>query len=68
MYPAQVSTSSTLTQTPVAIKKNWTDSKTYCEEQGEYLATFETLESARWITDTINVTAGSYNYKTLGYI
>ena len=44
----------------VKIKKNWDDAKTYCENEGEYFATFETLESVRWLTDTINATAGSY--------
>ena len=44
----------------VKINKNWTDAKTYCEDEGEYLATFETLESAKWFTDAVKANSGSY--------
>ena len=42
----------------VKIEKNWDDAKTYCEDEGEYFATLETLESAKWFTDTIKATPG----------
>ena len=44
----------------VKIFKNWDDAKTYCEDEGEYFATLETLESAKWFTDTVYATAGVY--------
>ena len=49
----------------VNITKNWNDAKTYCEQEGEYLATLETLESAKWLTDTINANAGNHKMLTL---
>ena len=38
----------------------WYNAKTYCESNGAYLATFETLESASWFTDLINTNLGDY--------
>ena len=32
----------------VQIPKTWEDAKNYCEVAGEYLATFETSDSANW--------------------
>ena len=49
----------------VKIEKNWNNAKTYCEDEGEYFATLETLESAKWFTDTIYDTAGSYKFMPL---
>ena len=44
----------------VKITKNWNDAKTHCEDEGEYFATLETLESAKWFTDTIHANTGVY--------
>ena len=33
----------------VNLKKTWDDAKNYCEVNGEYLATFETTDSATWL-------------------
>ena len=38
----------------------WYNAKTYCENDGAYWATFETLESASWFTDLINTNSGDY--------
>ena len=43
------------------IEKNWYDAKTYCEDDGEYIATFETLESINWLIHTIHATPGNHN-------
>ena len=43
----------------VNITKNWNDAKVHCEEEGEYFATFESLESARWLTETILANPGT---------
>lgn len=33
----------------VRISKNWNDAKSYCENAGEKLATFDTIEDATWL-------------------
>ena len=40
------------------IKKSWHEAKKHCEDEGEYFATLETLESVKWLTDAINATEG----------
>ena len=44
------------------IEKNWYDAKTYCEDDGEYIATFETLESINWLIHTIHANTGNHNF------
>ena len=43
----------------VGEKKTWEDAKSYCEADEEYLATFETVESANWLIHQRKSDAGT---------
>ena len=42
----------------ITVAKNWDDAKQHCELDGEYLATFATLEAAQYFTTLIQTAEG----------
>ena len=56
----------------VDIEKSWLEAKQICEQENETLATFETLDSAKWFRRATYVGHGEFSLKTiyifLGYI
>ena len=46
----------------VQLPKTWEDAKISCENEGGYLATFETLESAMWFDNLTQANPGDYKY------